>query len=88
MYAGSADKMLPAIAKEAGMDLEGTKATLAGFVFPTIGEQRGNKYFGGGLQQFLKDVADFFVAQGNIPSARSSYESAVNGSFVEAASKM
>ena len=82
---GKADEMIADIAKEAGMDIEGTKATLAGFSFPTVAEQNSKKWFGGGMQTFLKEVADFFVAQGNIPSARASYDSAVNGAFLKAA---
>jgi taurine transport system substrate-binding protein len=83
--AGGAEEMLPAIAKEAGMDVDATRETLAGFVFPSAQEQLGDAWFGGGLQQFLKEVGDFFVSTGNIPSARDSYEGAANVSFLEAA---
>ncbi len=82
--AGEADAMMPMIAKEAGMDEEATKATLAGFVFPSVDEQLSDAWFGGGLQTFLKEVGDFFVEQGTIPAARDSYDSAANGSFLEA----
>jgi taurine transport system substrate-binding protein len=43
---------------------------------------------GGGSQDFLKAVADFFVKSGNIPKARSSYESAVVTSGLESVAKM
>lgn len=85
---GGADEMLPTIAKAAGMDEDATKDTLAGFVFPTIEQQLSAKWLGGGTQQFLKEVGDFFVEQGTIPKARDSYESAVDASYLEAASKM
>ncbi len=86
--AGGAGEMLPVIAKAAGMDEKATKETLAGFVFPTIKEQLSAKWLGGGTQKFLKEVGDFFVKQGTIPKARDSYESAVDTSYLEAASKM
>ena len=87
-FAADPDSMIPAIAKEAGMDEDATRQTLAGFVFPTVDEQMGDAWFGGGLQTFLKEVGDFFVEQGTIPSARDSYDGAANGSFLEAASQM
>ncbi len=86
--AGGADEMTPAIAKAAGMDAEATVATMAGFAFPSAAEQLGPKWLGGGTQTFLKEVADFFVAQGTIPAARDSYEGAVDASYLKAASEM
>lgn len=81
-------EMLPVIAKAAGMDQDATASTLAGFTFPTIEEQLGEKWLGGGTQTFLKEVADFFVEQGTIDKARSSYDSAVDASYLKAASQM
>ncbi len=86
--AGGADEMLPTIAKAAGMKEKATKETLAGFAFPTIKEQLSAKWLGGGTQKFLKEVGDFFVKQGTIPKARDNYDSAVDSSYLEAASKM
>ena len=85
---GGQAEMLPAIAKEAGMDAGATEATMGGFSFPTVADQLGPQWLGGGTQQFLKEVADFFVEQGTIPAARDSYDGAVNASYLEAASKM
>jgi len=88
-YAGGGSaEMLPAIAKAAGMDQKATKETMAGFAFPTIKEQLSAKWLGGGTQKFLKEVGDFFVKQGTIPKARDSYDSAVDASYLKAASKM
>jgi len=86
--AGGSDEMLPVIAKAAGMDEKATKETLAGFKFPTIEQQLSEKWLGGGTQKFLKEVADFFVEQGTIPKARDNYDSAVDASYLKAASKM
>jgi taurine transport system substrate-binding protein len=70
--------MLPVIARDAGMDEDATAATLAGFVFPSVEEQLSEVWLGGGTQDFLLEVANFFVETGNIDAARESYESAVN----------
>jgi len=82
---GGAAEMLPSIAKAAGMDLEATKSTMAGFSFPSAKEQLSGKWLGGGTQKFLKEVGDFFVEQGTIPKARGSYDSAVDASYLKAA---
>nr|VFJ97188.1 MAG: taurine transport system substrate-binding protein [Candidatus Kentron sp. H]VFJ97789.1 MAG: taurine transport system substrate-binding protein [Candidatus Kentron sp. H]VFK02970.1 MAG: taurine transport system substrate-binding protein [Candidatus Kentron sp. H] len=86
--AGEREAMLPVIAKVAGMDEEAARATIAGFDFPTVEAQLSGKWLGGGIQTFLKEVADFFVEQGVIGSARASYEGAVDASYLKAASKM
>jgi len=86
--AGGSGEMLPIIAKTAGMKEKATAETMAGFSFPTIKEQLSAKWLGGGTQKFLKEVGDFFVKQGTIPKARDSYDSAVDASYLTAASKM
>ena len=86
--ANGSKKMLAVIAKTAGMNEDTTKETMAGFSFPDIKEQLSEKWLGGGTQKFLKQVADFFVAQGTIPKARDSYDSAVDTSYLKAAAKM
>lgn len=80
MWADEANraKMLPVIAKDAGMDETATAETLAGFTFPTIEEQLSSAWFGGTAQTFMKGVADVFVAAGSIDGALESYEGTVN----------
>lgn len=86
--ADGASEMLPLIAKAAGMDEKTTEKAMTTFSFPTIEEQLSEKWLGGGTQSFLKEVADFFVAQGTFPKARDNYDGAVNASYIEAASKL
>lgn len=86
--AGGSSEMLPAIAKTAGMDVEATKLAMTTFTFPTVEEQISEKLLGGGIQKFLKEVADFFVVQGTLEKARDSYDGAVDVSYLEAVSKM
>ena len=83
-----AEEMLPVIAKDAGMDEAATRETMAGFQFPTVGDQLSDKWLGGGTQAFLKGVGDFFKAQGNIPASRDTYDGAVNTAALSAASQM
>ena len=82
------DSMVDEIAKAAGMDRDATVATLAGFQFPTLDAQLGPDWLGGGGQAFLKEVADFFVAQGALDSALVTYTPVVNTSYLEAAARM
>ena len=80
MWADEANhaKMLPVIAKDAGMSEEDSASTLAGFEFPTAEDQLGAKWLGGGGQTFMKGVAGVFVDAGAIPSALDSYDATVN----------
>ncbi len=81
-------KMLPVIAKDAGMDLKATEETIATFVFPGVEEQLSKKWLGGNAQEFMKGVADVFVKAGSIKRARETYEDAVNPIPLSQASTM
>ncbi len=80
MWADEANraKMLPVIAKDAGMSEEDTMATISTFVFPTVEDQLADKWLGGGAQEFMKGVADVFVSAGSIDAAKASYADNVN----------
>lgn len=86
MWADEANhaEMLPAIAKDAGMDEEATMATISTFRFPTVEEQLSAKWLGGNAQEFMKGVADVFVEAGSIDAALDTYENAVNLGPLEA----
>lgn len=90
MWADEANqaKMLPVIAKDSGMDDDATKSTLDGFIFPSVEDQLGEKWLGGGAQTFMKGVADIFVGAKSIDAALDSYSATVNIGPLEAASKM
>lgn len=83
-----AAKMLPVIAKDAGMDEADAAATIATFSFPGVDEQLGDKWLGGGAQTFMKGVADIFVGAGSIDGALDSYADAVNTAPLAAAKGM
>lgn len=80
MWADEANqaKMLPVIAKDAGMSEEDAASTLATFVFPTVEEQLSQAWLGGNAATFMKGVADVFVAANSIDAAKASYEDNVN----------
>ena len=71
-------KMLPVIAKDSGMDEQATAETIDTFHFPGVDEQLSGKWLGGNAQNFMKGVAKVFLDAGSIPSARETYEDAVN----------
>ncbi len=87
MWADEANraKMLPVIAKDAGMDEEATAATLETFVFPTVEDQLSDKWLGAGVAEFMAGAAAVFVEAGSIPSALDSYDGAVNAAPLAAA---
>ncbi|WP_158971519.1 taurine ABC transporter substrate-binding protein [Chachezhania sediminis] len=72
------DEMVAVIAKDAGMDPADAAASLATFTFPTVAEQLGPKWLGGGAQEFMLGVAQVFVDAGSIPQALKSYADTVN----------
>lgn len=80
--------MLADIAKDAGMDEQATKETMATFVFPSAADQLSAKWLGGGAQSFMKGVAGVFVGAGSIPSALDTYDGAVNTGPLSSASSM
>ncbi|MEP3945705.1 ABC transporter substrate-binding protein [Ascidiaceihabitans sp.] len=80
MWADEANqaKMLPVIAKDAGMTEDDAASTLSTFVFPTVEEQLSGAWLGGNAATFMKGVADVFVAAKSIDAAKASYEDNVN----------
>ncbi len=82
------DKMLPVIAKDAGMDPDATMETISTFIFPTVDDQLSAKWLGGGAQEFMKGVADVFVEAGSIDAALDSYDDKVNTGPLSSASGM
>lgn len=87
MWADEANhaKMLPVIAKDAGMSEEDAAGSLSTFVFPTIDDQLSEAWLGGTAQTFMKGVADVFVASGSIDAAKASYAGNVNAEALAAA---
>ncbi len=69
-------------ARVAGMDLEAAQALLSTFEFPTAIEQKSDAWLGRSVDQFAQEVAQFFVAQGQMERALDSYAFAIDDSFL------
>ena len=81
-YKADPDSVYETVAGAAGMDLEATKATMANFGFPTVEEQLGPNWLGGGVVEATKGVADVMVDSGNLDKALDDYAPFVDPSFL------
>ena len=85
---GGSDAMMPAIAAQAGMDLETTKGiSTLGMAFLPTDVQLSEDWMGGWMQKNFKEAADKMAAAGSI-KAMDSYDQAVDASYLKAASMM
>ena len=73
----------PIIAEAAGLSLKESNILLARFQFYTRDAQLTGTWLRGGVQAFAKEVADFMVGQGVMPSALDDYGPTFNASFYE-----
>ncbi|MGI9452586.1 MAG: ABC transporter substrate-binding protein, partial [Geminicoccaceae bacterium] len=79
--ADNADDAQPVIAEAAGLELKESNIVLSLFDFYMRDEQLTERWMQGGVQAFVKEVADFFEQQGQIESALDDYGAAVDSSF-------
>lgn len=79
--ADNADDAEPVIAKVAGLELKESNIVLSLFDFYMRDEQLTEHWMRGGIQAFVKEVADFFEQQGQIESTLDDYGAAVDSSF-------
>jgi taurine transport system substrate-binding protein len=77
------DKAKSIIAETAGLSLRESDIVLSLFDFYTRNDQLTERWLGGGVQTFLKEVADFFKQQGEIEQSLDDYRSSVDPSFYE-----
>ncbi len=77
------DSARPIIAEAAGLSRKESDIVLSLFDFYTRDDQLSARWMGGGVQDFLKEVADFFVQQGQIEKALDSYAPMVDASLYE-----
>lgn len=73
----------PIIAKASGLSLEDSNQVLALFDFPLKEQQISKDWMGGTVQQFTKEVADFFVLHKQIPKALPDYSDTIDASFYQ-----
>lgn len=65
--------MLPVIAGDADMDDASTQEMMSAFAFLSVNEQLSAGWLGGGVQDFMKGLADIYAEAGSIDSALDSY---------------
>ncbi len=82
-YAADPTAAMPKIARASGMDLADANQIMAMFTFPTKAELASKDWFGGTIQNFTKQVADFFVAQKQMDSALADYSSTITDRFLK-----
>ena len=73
-YNRSPERFYNILSKASGMSKAATIDTLNKFTFLTRGEQLTDEWMLGGVQAFTKEVADFFVAQGELRRSLSQEE--------------
>lgn len=71
------------IAEAAGLDLKELNIVLSLFDFYTRSEQLSERWMLGGVQTFVKEVAEFFQEQGEIDKVLDDYTASVDASFYE-----
>ena len=70
------------ISRAAGMDLATTENILGMFSFPSAADQKSEAWMGGAVQALAKELADFFVQQGQLEKALDSYDFAIDASYL------
>ena len=83
--ADSPDEAEPVIAEAAGLGLKESNIVLSLFDFYARDDQLTESWLQGGVQTFVKEVADFFEEQGEIESALDDYGATIDSSFYEKA---
>ncbi len=68
------EPMRAAIARSAQMGEESASRRLEGFSFPVAEEQKSDAWMGAVVSVYSKDLADFFVAQGQLVKALDNYD--------------
>lgn len=74
--------MLRSIARAADMDRQSAREALAAFDFPSVQEQKSDAWLGGQIADYSKDLADFFVAHGQLPKSLENYERFITTRFL------
>ena len=87
-FTANAPRMIASIATPMGM-FDGTvAASMEGFQFPSVSTKLGEDWLGGFVQTHLKQLADFFVAQGTMESALDTYADKVDATYLQAAASL
>ena len=80
--------MVARIAESTDMNVADVTSTMRTFEFPNIGAKSGAKWLGGGVQTYLKELADFFVEQGTLDAALEDYTGFIDNSYLQTAADL
>ena len=73
------------VAKWTKADAKDVPAAMALYVFPTLEEQMGAKWLGGGAAKAMNDTAAFLKEQGRIQEVKPDYKAFVTDVYVKKA---
>ena len=76
------EAMLPVLSKQAGQSLEDARAMVGLFEFPTRDEQLSDAWMGGTVEEFVNEVAHFYVREGSLPEALADYGPTIDDSYL------
>ena len=76
------EPMVKEIARVADMDRASARRTLSGFTFPSALDQKSDAWLGGDVVDYSKELADFFVTEGQLPRALESYDRFITTRFL------
>jgi len=76
------DAMQAAIARTAGLNLETTERVLQKLDFPPAEEQKSPAWMNGLVAAYTRDLADFFVKQGQLDKTLDSYDRYISTRFL------
>lgn len=82
-YLAKPDDTYEIVAKAAGMDVPATRTTMKNFGFPSVADQLGPNWLGGGVQAATKGVAEVMVAAGGMEKALDDYSKFVDPGFLK-----
>ncbi len=87
-YVSKSDELNAKIGAALGMTQDAVKTTMADFDFPVLETKLSTKWLGGGIQQYIKEVADFMLEQETFTKSLDSYDDSVDLSYLLAASEI
>ena len=65
------------------LPMDATRATMKNFGFPSVADQAGKNWLGGGVQAMTKGVADVMVSGGGMDAALDDYSRFIDDSFIK-----
>lgn len=83
MFREDPEAMLPVLSKQAGQSLDDARAMVGLFEFPTRVEQLSEAWMGGTVEEFVNEVANFYVKEGSLPEALADYGPTIDDSYMQ-----